>query len=217
MKKSIYIFFILSVLLIISDQVSKIAIRNHFGVINVQKNFMRSDFKDIDIIGTSVQFTYTENEGMAMGISFGPFKVILSIFSILAAIGLSMYLLKLKDYSKWVQLGVALILAGAVGNLIDRVFYGLIFKYDSLFWGRVIDFIQVDIPDINIFGLRYTHFPIFNVADSCVSVGVVLLIICYKKIPTFDSLFGKKNKEVVVQSIPEINDNKDLDEQQSGS
>lgn len=81
------------------------------------------------------------------------------------------------------RLAVTLILAGAVGNLIDRALYGVIFGDAPLFYGRVVDFIQVDIPDITWLGDVHTHFPVFNVADSCVTVGVILLLLTGNKLP----------------------------------
>ena len=70
-------------------------------------------------------------------------------------------------------------LGGAVGNLIDRVFYGLFYGYASLFHGQVVDFIDIDLPDISILGRHLDRFYVFNIADAAVSVGVVLLLIFY--------------------------------------
>jgi len=191
-NKTVY-FFVLSVFLIASDQFSKIIMRNHFGVVDAGIDYSRTVYDSISVLGKFLQFTYTENEGMAMGITFGAGKIFLSIFSVLASIALSYYLYKLNSFSNWLKLGVALILAGAVGNLIDRVFYGLIYHYDKLFYGRVIDFIKVE------------YFPfIFNIADSCVSVGVAFLILFHKKIPTFKELMNRQpddNIQVPEQSI----------------
>jgi signal peptidase II len=180
---------ILAILLIILDQWSKQMIRSYFGVVNSHDSFSVSNFSNIRIIGDFLQFTYVENEGMAFGISFGTGKVFLSLFSIFASVALMYYLLKLQKFSNWVRIGIMFIFTGAFGNLIDRVFYGLFFNYSTLFYGRVIDFIQVDIPDITIFNLHYTSFPIFNVADSCVTIGVVFLLIFHNRIPTFSQVF----------------------------
>jgi signal peptidase II len=70
-----------------------------------------------------------------------------------------------------------LLFAGAVGNLIDRLLYGVLYGEGSLFEGKVVDFIQVDIPDVVVQGVQYTHWPVFNIADSCVSIGVVLMLV----------------------------------------
>jgi len=188
-------FFILASILIVLDQITKIWIKNHFGVTHTPDSLRIAVFENIEIIGDFLQFTYVENEGMAFGISFGAGKIILSLFSVIASIALSWYLLKIKDYSVWVKLGVSLILAGAVGNLIDRVFYGVFFDYAPIFYGRVIDFVQVDIPDISLGFINYSHFPIFNVADSCVTVGVIFLILFHKYIPTFSEITVSKDSE----------------------
>ena len=169
-------------------------IKNYFGITHTSNGFSLGNYQNIKIIGDFLQFTYVENEGMAFGISFGAGKIILSLFSIIASIALIWYLYKIRNYSVWVKTGIAFILAGAVGNLIDRVFYGIFFNYAPLFYGRVIDFVQVDIPDIHWGFIDYTYFPVFNVADSCVTVGVVLLIIFHKKIPTLTMLKGEGEK-----------------------
>jgi signal peptidase II len=194
-KNRIAIFFIISILLIILDQITKILIKQYFGIAHTGEGYSMSNYQNIKIIGNFLQFTYVENEGMAFGISFGAAKIILSLFSIIASIGLIWYLYKIKDYSVWIKTGIALILAGAVGNLIDRVFYGVIFNYAPIFYGRVIDFVQVDIPDIHLGFINYTYFPVFNIADSCVTVGVVFLLIFRKGIPTLAKIRGKKETE----------------------
>jgi signal peptidase II len=192
-QKSITIFFIISFILILLDQLTKLWIKNYFAVAHTGDSYTIGNYQNIRVIGDFLQFTYVENEGMAFGISFGAGKILLSLFSIFASVAISWYLIKIKNYSNWIKLAIALILAGAVGNLIDRVFYGVIFGYAPLFYGRVIDFVQVDIPDIDLGFIRYQYFPVFNIADSCVNVGVVLLLIFHKKIPTFKMLKNPEN------------------------
>ncbi|MFN3305947.1 MAG: signal peptidase II, partial [Candidatus Kapaibacteriota bacterium] len=143
------------------------------------------------------KFVYVENAGMAFGIQFGEFKIFLSIFSIIASILIGILINRISNAPFVIQLAFGLIFSGAVGNLIDRVFYGVIFNYAPLFYGRVIDFIQIDIPDIRIGNVvNYTHWPVFNVADSCVSIGVVLLLIFNKYIPSFSLLIRQGNQKV---------------------
>ena len=188
-NKSTYTLFLFAILLIISDQVTKLLVKGfEFGGLGATGMSLG---QSISVIGDLLQITYVENSGMALGITFGAGKIFLSIFSIIASIGLAFYLIKLDKFSIWVRIGVMLIFAGAFGNLIDRVFYGIFFSEGPLFYGRVVDFIQVDIPDINFWNIHYTHFPVFNIADSCVSVGVVLLLIVHKKIPAFNEVFRK--------------------------
>ena len=119
---------------------------------------------------------------MAFGVSWGEAKIILTLLTIgIVALIVRMILTTPPD-SRIVRNALVLVLAGAVGNLIDRMFYGVLYGTDPLFYGKVVDFLQVDIPDVTMFGELYTHWPVFNVADSCVSVGVVVLLLA--------SLFG---------------------------
>jgi signal peptidase II len=187
-------FYIVALILILLDQTTKLLIRG-FSFAGITCPGLPIG-QNISVIGDFLQFTYVENSGMAFGITFGAGKIFLSLFSIIASIALGYYLYKLEGFSFWVKLGIMLIFAGAVGNLIDRVFYGLFFHEGPIFYGRVVDFVQVDIPDINFWIIHYTHFPVFNIADSCVSCGVVLLLIVHKKIPQFSKVFPKKEQEV---------------------
>lgn len=126
------------------------------------------------MIGEILRMTYIENPGIAFGITIPGFKAVFGIFSIVASSAIIWYLNKHKHQLKrWEKISLALILGGAVGNLIDRVFYGVIYGYDSLFYGRVVDFFD--------FGYQKNWWPVFNVADSAVSVGVVLLMILLLK------------------------------------
>lgn len=191
MKKSSYLIYIISFSLIVLDQISKILIKG-FDDFGIFINGFHYGEK-INVIGKIVQFTYVENPGMAFSIEFGAGKIFLSLFSILASIILALYIRKINDKPFGYQLSVLLIFAGATGNMIDRVFYGVIYQYGPLFYGKVVDFILVDIPDIHIFGRYYDYFPVFNVADSCVSIGIVLLIFYNKHIPNLSDF--RKRKE----------------------
>ncbi len=185
------IYFIASILLIIFDQSTKLAVKG-FNLFGWQHQGMYYG-ESIPIWGTFLQLTYIENPGMAFGIEFGWGKIFLSLFSIFASIALGYYLYKITFAHKAVRIGISLVFAGAVGNLIDRVFYGVFYGTQPLFYGHVVDFIQVDIPDINIMGVNYTHFPIFNIADSCVTCGIILLILFHNKLPGIKEILGKKS------------------------
>lgn len=189
LNKGIWTYYVLSIFLIALDQVSKLFVKG-FNLLGI--NWEGLNLGDsINILGETVQLTFIENEGMAFGISFGAAKIVLSLFSVIASYFLVYYLNKIHYYSKYLKLGVAFILAGAVGNLIDRVFYGVFYGEAPLFYGKVVDFVRVDIPDLNLFGLNYTHWPIFNVADACITIGVVILVIFNKHIPPFSEVFKK--------------------------
>jgi signal peptidase II len=132
------------------------------------------------IIGDFLRITFIENPGMAFGIDVGG-KLFLTIFSIVASIGIFIYLFKIRQEALVIRVALALILGGAIGNLIDRVFYGVIFGEGSLFYGKVVDFIDVDFFNIDFLGYHINRFPVFNVADSAVSIGVVMLLLFHKR------------------------------------
>jgi len=186
------IYFLVSTLLIIFDQSTKLAVKG-FNLFGWQHEGMYYG-ESIPIWGTFLQLTYIENPGMAFGIEFGWGKIFLSLFSIFASIALGNYLYKITFAHKAVKIGISLVFAGAVGNLIDRVFYGVFYGTQPLFYGHVVDFIQVDIPDINFMGIHYTHFPIFNIADSCVTCGIILLILFHNKLPGIKEILGKNTQ-----------------------
>ena len=136
----------------------------------------------IPVIGDFFRITFVENPGMAFGYDPGSsFKLIISIFSLAASIGLVFYLYVIKDKSWSLRIAIALILGGAVGNLIDRTFYGVIYNYAPLFYGKVVDFFDVDFFDFTLFGRSYDRWPVFNIADAAVTIGVLVLVFFYKK------------------------------------
>jgi signal peptidase II len=117
----------------------------------------------IRVIGSLVQFSYTRNSGVAFGIGAGlhfPFW----IFSALAAVGIVALLVLRPSQSMVRRLALALVLGGAIGNLVDRVRYG-----------EVVDFI--------LLSWRRWQFPIFNVADSAVTIGVALFALVWSGRP----------------------------------
>jgi signal peptidase II len=121
-------------------------------------------------IGEIVRITYVENPGIAFGINFPALKVFFSIFSGIAAIAIFIYVQRHgSKMGFWDRLGLVLIMGGAIGNLIDRCFYGVIFGEERLFYGHVVDFVD--------FGYKANWFPVFNVADSAVTVGVSILVL----------------------------------------
>ena len=136
----------------------------------------------IPVFGDFFRLTFVENPGMAFGYDPGSdFKLIISIFSLVASIGLVFYLYVIRDKSWSLKIAIALILGGAVGNLIDRTFYGLFFDYSPLFYGKVVDFFDVNFFDFTLFGRSYDRWPVFNIADAAVTIGVLILVLFYKK------------------------------------
>lgn len=169
--------FSLSILIVIIDQATKLAVKG-FDLFGLHHQGMQP-YESIPVLGDLLRWTYVENPGMAFGLNFG-MPVILSLFSIAAAFFLVYLLIKTeKDGITGLRIALALILGGAVGNLIDRSLYGLFYGYAPLFYGRVVDFVDVDLPNISFLGKQMERFYVFNVADAAVSVGVVLLLFFY--------------------------------------
>lgn len=167
----------LSALLVLLDQATKLAVRG-FSLFGIEHQGMMPSQSN-EIFGDAVRITFVENPGMAFGLNFD-MPLVLSLFSLAAAVFLIYLLWKTRDTKlTGLRVALALILAGAVGNLIDRTFYGVVYDYGSLFHGRVVDFVDVDLPDISLFGYEIRRFWVFNVADSAVSIGVVLLFFFY--------------------------------------
>lgn len=168
----------LTFFVVIFDQVTKVIVKGlSVPFLGIDLSGMRYG-QSFNIIGEFVKFTFVENPGMAFGIDVGDTsKLLLSLFSIIASIGIFIYLFKVKDQKLVLRIALALVLGGAIGNMIDRTFYGLFYGYAPIFYGRVVDFINVDFFDFSIFGKNYDRWPIFNIADSAVTIGVVLLLI----------------------------------------
>ena len=195
-KKSIVsLSFIFVVLLV--DQYSKFYIKTTFEL--YQKHEVYDWF----------QIVFIENDGMAWGAKISDFipfiserlaKLILTLFRIVAITGIGYWLCKsLRSRSRQPYLAISMVFAGALGNIIDSVIYGVVFTdsngklaeflpksgYDSLFYGKVVDMLHFPIWDgviydwIPIIGGRYFSFfdPVFNIADVAISLGIIALLI----------------------------------------
>ncbi|MDX1739812.1 MAG: signal peptidase II [Rhodothermales bacterium] len=165
----------LSGLVVLLDQVTKIV---------VLQTMYRS--QTIPLIGDWLSLTYTENPGMAFGITFGP-PALITYFSIFATLIIIIYLFRIRRGYGPYRFSLALVLGGALGNIIDRVFYGAIFYGEPLFQGRVVDFIHVNVwrgylpESIPLLGGKYfALFPIWNVADMSIVLGVVGILFFQK-------------------------------------
>lgn len=175
-KPLLIIFFVL-----LADQVLKTWIKTNM--------YLGQEFK---IIGDWFIIHFTENNGMAFGLEFGGEfgKLSLSLFRIaaVAGIGYALHYLIQRKYHRGLILNVALIFSGAVGNIIDSVFYGKIYGYEGWFHGRVVDMfyfpiLQGNFPSwVPIWGGEDFIFfrPVFNIADAAISVGVVIILIYQK-------------------------------------
>lgn len=200
MKKALIIVF----LIIFFDQVLKFWIKLNMSI-----------GEEIPMLGNWFYIYFTENYGMAFGMQFGGEwgKLALSIFRILAvsAIGVYLFLLTKRKSNFGLIFSISLIFAGALGNIIDSAFYGLLFTqssyhtvaefasngpgYAGFLHGRVVDMLYFPIIEVSqanmpawipdfVFGNdgRFIFFrPIFNIADSAITVGVFWLILFQRK------------------------------------
>ncbi len=195
MKKLKVLYISLGVVIV--DQLTKLFVKG-FSIpfLNIDVEGMHYG-QSISIIDPYFKFTYVENPGMAFGIhADGYFKLFLSLFSLIASIGILAYIYKHRNKKFWFRAAFALILGGAIGNLIDRFFYGIAYGYAPFLYGKVVDFLHVDAFGFTVFGRTYDSFPIFNIADSAVTIGVIILLLFHKsfedKIEADDTAEDKK-------------------------
>jgi signal peptidase II len=176
---------VVSLVIILADQVSKLLVHG------VEIPALGISWQGVPygtttpVLGDFLRITYIENSGMAFGIDVGG-KIFFSLFSLIASIAIVVYLYRVRTAPLGFRLSLAMILGGAVGNLIDRMFYGLLFGYGRLFGGRVVDFIDFDFVNIDLWGFHLSRFWIFNVADASVTVGVLLLLLFHRAVVVED-------------------------------
>ena len=197
LKKSLLII----VLVLLVDQLSKIYIKTNFAL------------GDSYLVFEWFRIHFIENSGAAWGAKLNDFlpisehtaKLVLTVFRLFAVAGIGYWLYDSikKESSKTLVLAVSLIFAGALGNIIDSVFYGLLFDhsvgqiatlfsddpYGGLFFGKVVDMLYFPMVDTTwpewvpyFGGGNFSFFdPVFNVADTAISTGVGVLLVFNKK------------------------------------
>lgn len=217
LTKSLLIVF----LVLFVDQLVKILVKTNM--------FLGEEYL---VLGHWFRIHFVENNGMAFGIEFaGNYgKIFLSVFRIVAVTGIGWYLLKLvkrDDVPMGFVACVALIFAGAIGNIIDSAFYGIIFNdsygqvahlfpagggYSSFLHGEVVDMLyfpmlQGRYPDwFPLWGGQEFLFfrPVFNIADSSITIGIFSIMIFYRR------LFSRLDQKIKdVETVPETGDEQD--------
>jgi signal peptidase II len=209
----IYKYYLLSLGIIILDQVVKMIV--HF---NMELS------EEIPVFGDWFKIHYTENPGMAFGIQidweYG--KLLLTFFRLFAMVAIGYYIsiLAKKEVHQGLIWCVALILAGAIGNVIDSTFYGVLIDNAPVnastpwFHGKVVDMFYIDIWSgivadwVPIWGgQRLFLWPIFNVADASIFVGVAIILIFQKRFFADNNKSDEgsvENEEDLTETDPEI-------------
>ena len=192
---------------LIIDQISKIIVKTNMFL-----------GEEIDVFSW-FKILFVENNGMAFGLELGS-KLFLTLFRIVAIILIGYYIFKLikdnNNLKKGYLVCISLIFAGAIGNIIDCLFYGVIFNspsypmtatlfpaeggYADFMYGRVVDMLYFPLfsfvwPDWIPFvgGSIFEFFePVFNIADSAITIGILVLLIFYRKSLSFE--FSKKEE-----------------------
>lgn len=181
--------------------------------------------EEIKVFGDWFKLHYILNEGMAFGLRFGSDygKLGLTLFRIVAMVFISMYLYRMakKGMHSGLLWSIALILGGAIGNVIDSTFYGVLFNnapYDAVtpwFHGKVIDMFYLDVWEGQVAdwvpiwgGEQLALWPIFNVADASIFAGVALILLYQKRFfaksvpPTTDAL--EPSPQIIIQEAEEL-------------
>ena len=217
MKRKSIVIVSLIVLILVLDQIFKFWVKTNMYL-----------GQEIDLIGSWFKLHFIENEGMAFGmVFFGGFwgKFILSMFRIFASVGIGWVIYKMlkKNLSWGLLIATALVFTGAVGNIIDCIFYGKIFSnsgymgviatvfpegggYAPFLQGKVVDMLQFDLftvrlPDwLPFWGDSYFNFfpAVFNLADSSITIGLFAIILFYyKSLSKFVSSFETPKKDKI--------------------
>ena len=183
---------ILGVLMVVIDQIIKVLVKTNMDL-----------GQSINVIGDWFRLNFVLNDGMAFGMAFGGVwgKLILSLFRLGLFGGLVWWISKLvkrQDTPTGVLVGLTLITAGAVGNIIDCLFYGLIWPETTMvgapfpfLFGQVVDMFYFPLFDYDFWGFRGTFFgAVFNFADACVTCGAIYLLLFQY------NFFAKEDKKI---------------------
>lgn len=154
------LFFFIAIIVVAFDQFTK----------KLAVDYLMQNEGSIILIANWLKLTYTENSGIAFGVSLGSQAVLITITALIL-VALLVYVVLSKNRKPAFLVTFGLILGGGIGNLIDRATVG-----------SVVDFIHVDIYQGYLFGSWVSLWPVFNIADSAITVGACLLLLLYNRI-----------------------------------
>jgi signal peptidase II len=181
-------FFWCAFIVVLLDQTVKLIVK-----------FTMQPYEEVRVIGETFRINYIENKGAAFGLTVSDLlqkiglelsdetaKLVLTLFSIVAVLVI-IYLLQVVRHSRTsLPYFLAIILGGAVGNIIDRVFYGVWFAgindYEGgLLHGRVVDMFYVNLVHGELWGMELNLLPVFNIADAAITIGIVAIILFQRR------------------------------------
>jgi len=170
----------LSAVIVLIDQVSK------FFIKGIAVPFLDINIKGLNpgvnypVIGETLKLSLIENPGLGFGLNPGyEYKFELTAITILLSAGLLAFLYFSRKDNLPKRIATAFLLGGAIGNLIDRVFYGVIYEYAPLFYGNVVDFLNIRVTRLFLFGDIMGNY-VFNVADIAVTIGLIIYIFSFR-------------------------------------
>jgi len=161
--------------------------------------YSMNPYDEFKVVGDLFSINFIENKGAAFGLTVADIgsklgleisddtaKLFLTLFSIFAVMVIVYMLRQVRHQGTALPLCLAFILGGAIGNIIDRVFYGVWFAgindYDGgLLHGRVVDMFYLDVYHGKIFGTEVNLLPVFNIADTAITIGIIMILIFQRR------------------------------------
>ncbi len=185
-----------SLTIIIVDQLCKLFVKGvHIPSLNIHLQGIRAG-QEIPVISDFFNITLVENPGIGFGVDLGAdYKLLITLMTLIIFLGMMLYLYMIRFRTFRLRLAIGLIIGGAFGNLIDRMFYGVIYGYAPLMYGKVVDFFNINFFNIYIFNRTFGNY-IFNIADLSITAGVILLFFSYGNLG--DEETSKKSQNVLV-------------------
>lgn len=152
--------FSLTAVIILLDQAAK----------QLARVFLRDAERQVTLIADWLKLTYVENPGIAFGVTPGS-RMTLVAMTFVILIGIVFYVIRTANRNSEFMMAFGLIIGGGLGNLIDRAFIG-----------RVVDFIHFDLYNGYLFNTWVSLWPVFNIADSAITIGAAWLVVRYRHI-----------------------------------